>query len=86
MSKKVYYTTDAKFDDFLWVENEYSLKPPQVAKSCAIDYFHDHDGQTSPWPIDFWLWKENGELIGKFNVDVEYTPIFFVEEDNDDLS
>ncbi|AZZ92789.1 hypothetical protein EUZ85_19495 [Hahella sp. KA22] len=49
-----------------------------IAKECAEDYFNDHDGWESTWPMTFTLHlAEDGPIIGKFNVDMEQVPAFF---------
>ena len=51
-----------------------------LAETCADDYLSNHDGwEHRSWqngdPMEFWLY-ENGQLVGKFDVYLEYVPSF----------
>jgi hypothetical protein len=63
------------FDDRWQIES--------LAKDCASDYFHDHDGwDYRSWVngnthIDLTIW-ENEETKHTFQVDIEFHPSFIV--------
>ncbi len=52
---------------------DYELE--EIAQEAAEDYFHQHDGWESVWPIDFYIY-ENDKLIGVCNVEKESQPLF----------
>ncbi|MBK1780608.1 hypothetical protein JHL22_05200 [Advenella sp. WQ 585] len=77
------YNTD---DDF---ENSYEFKcdfdchdrdPGFIAKQAADDYHSEHDGWECLWPINMTLWLPNGTLIGKFEIDREFDPVFLARK------
>ena len=84
---KVFYETyykgplDPKFEPEHNLEYEYFLSCydfENEVKYMAEDFFHNHDGWECSWPLNFRVWKENGELIGDFKVEMEAVPEFYV--------
>jgi hypothetical protein len=43
-----------------------------LAQDAALDYFDNHDGWESSWPLDIELFVD-GESVGVFAVEMEYT-------------
>ena len=50
-----------------------------VAKDIGEDYFHNHDGWESMWPITFVIFHD-GKKLGERTVDMEAVPHFFVPD------
>ena len=84
---RVYYTVNTDvFEDDFYIEAhssdlEYYLD--LIAKDCAEDYYGEHDGWESKWPLTFRLYTmESGstQRIGTFNIELEMEPQFFVSE------
>lgn len=49
----------------------------ELAELAADDYFHQHDGWDSGWPLTITIYEtETGPAIGKFLVECEYEPAF----------
>jgi hypothetical protein len=62
-------------------DNEYEVATPYddpllVAEAAADDYFDEHDGWESRWPLVFRLFTEDGEEVGDFLVELEARPHF----------
>lgn len=49
-----------------------------VAEDAAQDYFDNHDGWESSWPLTFVILDEDFNELGQFVVDMEAVPSFFV--------
>ena len=47
-----------------------------VAEDCAEDFHSNHDGWESKWPLDFKVWYDFGEVLGVFQIEREYEPLF----------
>jgi hypothetical protein len=45
-----------------------------LAQDAALDYFDNHDGWESSWPLDIELFVD-GESVGVFAVEMEYVPL-----------
>lgn len=54
-----------------------------LAEECADNYYHKHSGYEDSWPITLFLFtKEDDKLpVGKFRVDVDWNPVFFVNSE-----
>lgn len=71
------YDWDLKYCNFD-AENEFDIE--DLAKMCAVDYFHNHEGYvirswTDGDPLDIYIWiDENTKL--KYEVYMEYEPTF----------
>lgn len=79
---KIYYTVnDSEFDDYLWIEDDISWGLDLSAEGCARSYFDNHDGWEIPthqWSngLEFRLWDEDRNFLGKFIVSMELEPAF----------
>jgi len=50
-------------------------------KIAVTDYYNNHYGKESSWPITFSIYnKENGLELGRFEVDLDMIPSFSVVE------
>lgn len=67
---------------FFYTPPEYWLLMDEIAK----DFYNEHDGWDHSWPLDFFLWDDKHEYIGKFIVEIEHKPSFFVREVNDETA
>lgn len=84
MPERIYYTVDGEpFDDYFSSEvgKQYlrDIWLDITAAECAKEYYHDHDGwERSDWGggVTFTLWREGGDKIGDFIVDMEARPSF----------
>ena len=87
---KIYYTLEPKFDDYLHMEiyaDEADVDGNNAegfAAECAEDYYYDHDGNESSWPLTIWIWENESTLIGSFFVDMEPRPKFYVDRIEDE--
>lgn len=49
-----------------------------IAQLCADDYWANHDGRETMWPIPFTLFEnEHDDPLGRFNVWMEMEPSFW---------
>jgi hypothetical protein len=53
------------FDDNAW-----------LAECIAEDYFDNHDGWESSWPLNIFIWNNRQEFIGVYSVELENKPVF----------
>ena len=51
-----------------------------LAEAAADDYHHHHDGWESHWPITFILQREDGSVVGTYEVERETVPQFNATE------
>ncbi|CAH3957884.1 hypothetical protein AAHD50_00895 [Enterobacter hormaechei] len=65
------YFLDPRHIDELTSEWEFE----SLAQDAALDYFDNHDGWESDWPLDIELFID-GESIGVFAVEMEHVPRF----------
>lgn len=49
-----------------------------LAQLVAEDYHDEHDGWEDSWPVTLTIWLTDRTPIGKFVVDREYEPVFYV--------
>ena len=47
-----------------------------MAESAAEDYFDNHDGWESKWPLRIAIWDADGNKLGECDVDREDRPHF----------
>lgn len=47
-----------------------------LAEDAAEDFFHEHDGWKSKWPLVFNIY-DDGRHLGRYSVDVENQPHFY---------
>jgi len=79
MSTKYHYIRagDGFFGDGYDVECDFLPSSWRyVARACANDYFHNHDGWESNWPLEFEIFTADGKSIGIFEVAIDYDPYF----------
>lgn len=64
-------------------ENSFTLKTAwtketlnYVAEDAAEDFYHNHDGWESTWPLNFVILDEDFNELGKFVVNMEAVPSF----------
>ena len=48
-----------------------------VAEDAAQDYFDNHDGRESSWPLAFAIFDESFNELGRYVVDMEAVPQFW---------
>ena len=75
----VYYTVnDPDFADYLSFEGSNILDCPEdYVEEIASYYWDNHDGWAEAWPLDFYIWNESKELLGKYEVHMESVPVFY---------
>lgn len=58
-----------------------------LVQACAEDYHSNHDGwDHKSWPdryMPFWLFDVDMNLVGVYNVLLEYEPTFYAEKKHD---
>ena len=74
---KIYYTTEPEFDDYLHIKSGPYDDIIEWVLSAAKDFYSNHDGYENSWPLDIWLWNEDGTPIDCYSVDVEFSPTFY---------
>lgn len=74
-------------DEGAFPEDAYFLDPRHIdeltseweleclSQDAALDYFDNHDGWESEWPLDIELFID-GESVGVFAVEMEHVPRF----------
>lgn len=56
----------------------HKLDTEMMANQCAQDYFDNHDGWESSWPLDLFLYEtEDGPSVAKLSVEMEAEPVFY---------
>jgi len=48
-----------------------------IAEDAAQDYFDNHDGWESTWPLTFIILDENLNELGQFVIEMEAVPQFW---------
>ena len=48
-----------------------------IAEDAAKDFFHNHDGWESTWPLEFVILNNALQEIGRFSIDMEAVPTFW---------
>ncbi len=51
-----------------------------TVQECANDYYFNHDGWESTWPMTFALKGSKDGEIKRFEVDRDYDPVFIASE------
>lgn len=77
-----YSAYDEDFENSFKIEGEHLDADDlgYVAEECAEDYHGNHDGWEAGWPLDFFIFDEEGKLLGKFEVNREAQPVFTAYE------
>lgn len=90
MSKKYFYAVHYKdYEDRYEIEVKYpklDYSIEDVAEEASEDFFDNHDGWETTWPVTLYIWNDKGEYLGASVVNVEYSPSFYAyhkEESND---
>ena len=85
MSNIYYYSVYEKEpeEEYRWEYNvgliflyDYDL----IAEEMAKDYFDNHDGWESSWPVNIYMWNDKQEYIGTYSVELEHKPVFHAVE------
>ncbi|WP_445496646.1 hypothetical protein [Photorhabdus sp. SF281] len=88
MDKYEYVLSGDKYpDDAYEFESEWNEDyPARLTEDAAKDYYDNHDGWGSEWPVDLEIYI-NGKILSVFNVSLEYEPIFYAikKEDNEGI-
>lgn len=50
-----------------------------VATDLAEDFFHNHDGWESHWPLEFRLYEDDIE-VARFSIDQDAEPVFYAHD------
>lgn len=53
-----------------------------LAEAAAENYHNKHDGWDSSWPITLTIQREDGTIIGVYDIDREIIPQFSAQEAN----
>ena len=76
-----YSVEDCDFDNSYKLESNWGLEcPDYIAEDAADNYHSCHDGWENSWPLDISVFKEDGTLIGTFEVERETVPSFSASE------
>lgn len=71
------YPFNAESIDSIWDLDDDELE--ETAAEAASDYFDNHDGWESKWPLTFELFLD-GKSLGTFRVKQETMPVFRAEK------
>lgn len=65
-------------------QNHYLPRPLEAqsaAEDAADDYYANHDGWESPWPLIIALYEtEDGPEIARYLVELEHEPAFYARQ------
>ena len=50
--------------------------PDYILQDCAEDFWNNHDGWESTWPLSFSVFSKSGELLFSGEVSMEMEPQF----------
>lgn len=63
---------------------KWSFEYPEYLVEDAAKYDHDHcEGYDKDWPIVFHIYDEEHKLLGSYNVERDYDPVFTATEIED---
>ena len=51
-----------------------------MAEAAAQDYWDNHDGWETSWPINITIWDADGNKLGECEVEMETVPTFSAGE------
>lgn len=75
------HNPNCEFDDAYEIESASDAEfADWIAEDAANDYHSEHDGWESHWPLTFRIWDDQGKLLGDYNVDRDYDPVFHASE------
>ena len=66
-------------DELTVITRTNDLTLPEIIKECAEHFFYHWVPDVNEWPFTFKVWRE-GELLGRFCVNVGIEPIFDIED------
>lgn len=78
----IYYATEECFGGRYKLDGEFQIYDENdlefIAEQCAGDYWDNHDGYESNWPLSFRIYKEDDSsgLIYESIVEMEMSPDF----------
>lgn len=86
---KYYYSTEEpqgniEFYESACMEYEVDWSAPlsDAVEEMAEDYYSNHDGWETKWPVAFYVWDRNKKFLGSFTVECEFNPLFRATEIN----
>ncbi|WP_370242834.1 hypothetical protein [Marisediminitalea sp.] len=50
-----------------------------LAEEMALEYYTDHDGWESTWPMHLHIYQDD-QLLGTFKMEIDYDPTFTATE------
>lgn len=75
-----YYTVNyPEFDDYMFVDISYDVSLKEMAKFAAKDYEGNSNWENAT-DAEFYLWNRDKEFLGKFLVEVDYIPSYYITE------
>lgn len=79
--KKYFYQAQCSPDEEDTEDNyskAYSLhdNPEWIAEDCAKQYWEEFEGWEASWPLFFIVRDANMQLIGKFEISLDFDPVF----------
>lgn len=85
MSTRVWYSRDNGYRHDFEIQANVDMARAEdtlladVAEECAEDFHSNHDGWEATWPLTLRLYaSEDGREVGRFEIDREAQPVFFV--------
>lgn len=78
MKVQLKFSTNDERWDYNYEYNCFSrhLDIGEAAEEFAQYYYDNYDGWDDTWPLTFYVGDENGRLLGKVKVDVDWSPSF----------
>lgn len=68
------------FEEFDEAHNVPGLEPhhdaSDAAELAAEDFHANRDGYEWHWPLEFRIWSDAGEVLGRFSVERDFNPQF----------
>ena len=71
---------DETLEDSRLFESTWNEKHPYFVAADAAKHYHGRYGWEASWPIDFRIWTEAGQELGKFEVHRDFVPEFYAVE------
>lgn len=80
---KYYFNTEDKIDYAMDIESPFKVTPDDhfyvdnLADKIGAEFYWEHDGWKTNWPVTFYLWDEDKKFITKMVIQMEMSPYFY---------
>jgi hypothetical protein len=71
-----YSTDDDSFETAYKFKSSWGINHPEYIAEDAAEHYHNGSGWENTWPVDIKIWNSDGTILGKFDVDRDFNPVF----------